>query len=258
MVQYLLFILNRIRLAKQAGIQVMEMFEKDIKPLDILNERSFDNALKVDMALGCSTNTALHLPAIAYEAGIDLDLELINKFKAEVPHICSLSPAGSHHIQDLHEAGGIPAVMKVLSDEGILDEDLITVTGKTIKENLTGVTVLDTNVIRSFETAYHKEGGLAFLKGNLAPDGAVVKQAAVAEEMLVHEGPARVFNSEEESVAAIHNGEIKPGDVVVIRYEGPKGGPGMREMLTPTSAVAGVGLDKEVALITDGRFLWSY
>ncbi|WP_027339503.1 dihydroxy-acid dehydratase [Halonatronum saccharophilum] len=245
---------DRIRLAKYAGMQVMEMFERDIKPLDILNERSFDNALKVDMALGCSTNTALHLPAIAYEAGIELDLELINKFKAEIPHICSLSPAGSHHIQDLHEAGGIPAVMKVLSEEGVLEDDLITVTGKTIKDNLAEAEVLDDDIIRSFETAYHKEGGLAFLKGNLAPDGAVVKQAAVADEMLVHKGPARVFNSEEESVAAIHNGDIKPGDVVVIRYEGPKGGPGMREMLTPTSAVAGVGLDKEVALITDGRF----
>ncbi|PRX26244.1 dihydroxyacid dehydratase [Orenia metallireducens] len=245
---------DRIRLAKYAGIQVMEMFEKDIKPLDMLTEESFENALKVDMALGCSTNTALHLPAIAHEAGIELDLELINKYKKEVPHICSLAPAGSHHIQDLHEAGGIPAVMKVLSEEGILNEDLITVTGKTIKENLAKAKVLDTDVIRDFATAYHAEGGLSFLKGNLAPDGSVVKQAAVADEMLVHEGPAKVFDAEQEAVAAIHAGKINPGDVVVIRYEGPKGGPGMREMLTPTSAIAGVGLDKEVALITDGRF----
>jgi len=245
---------DRIRLAKYAGIQVMEMFEKGIRPLDMLTEKSFENALKVDMALGCSTNTALHLPAIAYEAGIELDLELINKYKKEVPHICSLAPAGSHHIQDLHEAGGIPAVMKVLSEEGILNEDLITVTGKTIKENLANARVLDKDVIRDFATAYHAEGGLSFLKGNLAPDGSVVKQAAVADEMLVHEGPARVFDAEQDAVAAIHNGNINPGDVVVIRYEGPKGGPGMREMLTPTSAIAGVGLDKEVALITDGRF----
>ncbi|OCL27801.1 dihydroxy-acid dehydratase [Orenia metallireducens] len=245
---------DRIRLAKYAGIQVMEMFKKDIKPLDILTEESFDNALKVDMALGCSTNTALHLPAIAHEAGIEFELEAINKVKKEVPHICSLAPAGSHHIQDLHEAGGIPAVMKVLSEEGILNEELITVTGKTIKENLANAKVLDKDVIRDFATAYHAEGGLSFLKGNLAPDGSVVKQAAVADEMLVHEGPARVFDAEQDAVAAIHAGKINPGDVVVIRYEGPKGGPGMREMLTPTSAIAGVGLDKEVALITDGRF----
>ncbi|GAB6099886.1 dihydroxy-acid dehydratase [Halanaerocella petrolearia] len=245
---------DRLRLAKQAGAQVLEMLEKDIKPLDILTEENFINALKVDMALGCSTNTALHLPAIAHEAGIELDLELINEVKEEVPHLCSLSPAGKYHIEDLHEAGGIPAVMKVLSDEDALNEDLITVTGNTIEENLTGVRVLDSEVIRDFETAYHETGGLSFLQGNIAPDGAVVKQAAVADEMLVHEGPAKVFNSEEESVAAIHNGDIKAGDVVVIKYEGPKGGPGMREMLTPTSAVAGAGLDKEVALITDGRF----
>lgn len=245
---------ERLRLAKQAGMQVMEMLEKDIKPLDILTEESFTNALAVDMALGCSTNTALHLPAIAYEAGIDLDLGLINEISAKVPHLCSLSPAGKHHIQDLHEAGGIPAVMKVLSKNNLLNESLPTVTGQNIKENLAKREVLDENVIRDFDTAYHQTGGLAVLKGNIAPEGAVVKQAAVAEEMLVHEGPARVFNSEEEAVEAIHNGEIKSGDVVVIKYEGPTGGPGMREMLTPTSAVAGAGLDKEVALITDGRF----
>ncbi|WP_408955538.1 dihydroxy-acid dehydratase [Natroniella sp. ANB-PHB2] len=245
---------ERVRLAKQAGQQVMELFEKDIKPLDILTKEAFDNALKVDMALGCSTNTALHLPAIAYEAGIDLDIALINQFKEEVPHLCSLSPAGKHHIQDLDRAGGIPAVMKILSDNDLLEEDLITATGQTIEKNLVGVEILDSNVIRDFTTAYHQTGGLAVLTGNIAPDGAVVKQAAVAEEMLVHQGPARIFNSEEETVQAVHNGEIEAGDVVVIKYEGPKGGPGMREMLTPTSAVAGVGLDKEVALITDGRF----
>lgn len=245
---------QRRRLAKRAGMQIMEMLDKDIKPLDILTKESFENALAVDMALGCSTNTALHLPAIAHEAGIDLDLELINEISAEVPHLCSLSPAGKHHIEDLNEAGGIPAVMKVLGSEGVLNEDLITVTGEPIKENLAEVEVLNEDVIRNFETAYHQTGGLAVLKGNLAPDGAVVKQAAVADEMLVHEGPARIFNSEEETVEAIHNGEIKAGDVVIIKYEGPKGGPGMREMLTPTSAVAGAGLDKEVALITDGRF----
>lgn len=245
---------QRIRLAKKAGKQVMEMLEREIKPLDILTEDSFINALAVDMALGCSTNTALHLPAIAHEAGVDLDLELINEISAQVPHLCSLSPAGQHHIQDLDEAGGIPAVMQILSGENLLNEELITVTGQSIAENLAGVEVLNENVIRDFDTAYHQTGGLAVLKGNIAPKGAVVKQAAVAEEMLVHKGPARVFNSEEETVEAIHNGEIKAGDVVVIKYEGPTGGPGMREMLTPTSAVAGAGLDKEVALITDGRF----
>ncbi|MGM0471847.1 MAG: dihydroxy-acid dehydratase [Bacillota bacterium] len=245
---------DRRRLAKRAGMQVMEMFERDIKPLDILTEESFRNALAVDMALGCSTNTALHLPAIAHEAGIELDLELINEISDQVPHLCSLSPAGKYHIEDLNEAGGIPAVMKVLSEENILNEELMTVTGQKIKDNLAHVEVLDEDVIRDFSTAYHKTGGLAVLSGNLAPDGAVVKQAAVADEMLVHEGPARIFTSEEEAVEAIHDGEIVSGDVVVIKYEGPKGGPGMREMLTPTSAVAGVGLDKEVALITDGRF----
>jgi dihydroxy-acid dehydratase len=245
---------KRIRLAKKAGIQVMDMLEQDIKPLDILTETSFRNALVVDMALGCSTNTALHLPAIAYEAGIELEIDLINEISAKVPHLCSLSPAGRHHIQTLNEAGGISAVMKVLSEEGLIAEDLLTVTGENIKDNLAGVEVLDEDVIRDFDTAYHQTGGLAVLKGNIAPKGAVVKQAAVADEMLVHEGPARVFNSEEESVEAIHNGDIKAGDVVVIKCEGPTGGPGMREMLTPTSAVAGAGLDKDVALITDGRF----
>ena len=245
---------KRIRLAKKAGMQVMDLLEKDIKPLDILTEETFENALAVDMALGCSTNTALHLPAIAHEAGVELDLELINEVSAKVPHLCSLSPAGRHHIQDLDEAGGIPAVMKVLSSEGLLNEELLTITGQSVGDNLAEVEVLDDDVIRKFDTAYHQTGGLAVLKGNLAPDGGVVKQAAVADEMLVHEGPARVFTSEEETVRAIHAGEVKAGDVVIIKYEGPKGGPGMREMLTPTSAVAGAGLDKEVALITDGRF----
>ncbi|SJZ99287.1 dihydroxy-acid dehydratase [Selenihalanaerobacter shriftii] len=245
---------QRRRLAKKAGMQIMELVEEDIKPLDILTEEAFENALTVDMALGCSTNTALHLPAIAYEAGIDLDIELINEISAKVPHLCSLSPAGKYHIQDLNEAGGIPAVMKVLNEEGLMNGDGITVTGQSVADNLIGVEVLDKEVIRSFDTAYHETGGLAVLKGNMAPDGAVVKQAAVADEMLVHEGPARVFTSEEETIAAIHDGEVKSGDVLIIKYEGPKGGPGMREMLTPTSAVAGAGLDKEVALITDGRF----
>ncbi|MCK8824388.1 dihydroxy-acid dehydratase [Fuchsiella alkaliacetigena] len=245
---------RRRRLAKKAGQQIMKLWEEDIKPLDILTEETFRNALKVDMALGCSTNTALHLPAIAYEAGIELDIEIINEIKEQVPHLCSLSPAGEYHIEDLDRAGGIPAVMKVLSQEGILAEELLTVTTQSVADNLAGVEVLDEQVIRDFDTAYHATGGLAALKGNLAPAGAVVKQSAVAEEMLVHSGPARVFDSEEAAVAAIHEGKIKSGDVVVIRYEGPKGGPGMREMLTPTSAVAGAGLDKEVALITDGRF----
>ncbi|MBM7557985.1 dihydroxy-acid dehydratase [Halanaerobacter jeridensis] len=245
---------GRKRLAKEAGMQVIEAVEKDIRPSDILTEETFENALKVDMALGCSTNTALHLPAIAHEAGVDIDLKVINELKEEVPHLCSLSPAGKHHIQDLERAGGIPAVMKVLSDEDALDEELMTVTGETVAEKLEGVRVLDNDVIRDFATAYHQTGGLSYLEGNIAPEGSVVKQAAVADEMLTHQGSARVFHSEEASVEAINNGEINPGDVVVIKYEGPKGGPGMREMLTPTSAVAGAGLDKEVALITDGRF----
>ncbi|MGM0502730.1 MAG: dihydroxy-acid dehydratase, partial [Bacillota bacterium] len=245
---------GRKRLAKEAGMSIIKAVEEDICPSDILTVEAFENALKVDMALGCSTNTTLHLPAIAHEAGIDIDLKVINQLKEEVPHLCSLSPAGKHHIQDVERAGGISAVMKVLSAEGVLFEDIPTVTGETVAEKLEGVQVFDNDVIRDFANAYHQTGGLAYLEGNIAQDGAVVKQAAVADEMLVHQGPARIFESEEESVAAINNGEIKAGDVVVIRYEGPKGGPGMREMLTPTSAVAGAGLDKEVALITDGRF----
>ena len=245
---------ERKRLAKKAGMKAMNAVEEDIRPSDILTEEAFENALKVDMALGCSTNTALHLPAIAHEAGVDMDLKVINILKEEVPHLCSLSPAGTDYIQDLERAGGISAVMKVLSEQGALFEDVMTVTGETVAEKLEGVEVLDDNVIRDYETAYHQTGGLSYLEGNIAQDGSVVKQAAVADEMLTHSGPARVFDSEEESVAAINNGEINPGDVIVIKYEGPKGGPGMREMLTPTSAIAGAGLDKEVALITDGRF----
>ena len=244
----------RIRLAKQAGRQIVSLYQKGIKPADIVSREAFINALKVDMALGCSTNTALHLPAIAREAGLELKIDLINEIKKEIPHLCSLSPSGSYHIQDLDRAGGIPAVMKVLQQHDLLNDELLTATGHKIQENLEGVEVRDSEVIRNFDRAYHQTGGLAVLKGNIAPEGSVVKQAAVAEEMLVHQGPARIFDSEEEAVSAIHSGRIKSGDVMVIRYEGPRGGPGMREMLSPTSAIAGAGLDREVALITDGRF----
>ncbi len=244
----------RIRLAKQAGRQIVSLYQKGIKPADIVSREAFINALKVDMALGCSTNTALHLPAVAREAGLELKIDLINEIKKEIPHLCSLSPSGSYHIQDLDRAGGIPAVMKVLQQHDLLDDELLTATGHKIQENLEGVEVRDSEVIRNFDRAYHQTGGLAVLKGNIAPEGSVVKQAAVAEEMLVHQGPARIFDSEEEAVSAIHSGRIKSGDVMVIRYEGPRGGPGMREMLSPTSAIAGAGLDREVALITDGRF----
>jgi dihydroxy-acid dehydratase len=244
----------RIRLAKQAGWQVMELLKKDLKPKDILNETAFMNALALDMALGGSTNTVLHLPAIAREAGFPLDLNLVHRVSQTTPDICKLRPAGDPHIQDLHEAGGVPAVLNELLRHGLVKGDNITVTGQTLAENVSQVEIRNHEVIRSVENPHSPTGGLAILRGNLAPDGAVVKQAAVAPEMLVHSGPARVFESEEEAVAAILGSQIKPGDVIVIRYEGPKGGPGMREMLTPTSAVAGMGLDKEVALITDGRF----
>lgn len=245
---------ERKRLAKQAGRAVMDLVRDDIYPLDIVNERSFRNAIAVDMALGCSTNTALHLPAIANEAGIEFDLNIINEVAKKVPHICSLTPAGINHIEDLYHAGGIQAVMKVLADDDLLDVDVLTVTTKTLKENLKEVKTINHDIIKSLDDPYHQEGGLAVLYGNIAPAGSVVKQAAVAEEMMIHEGPARVYNGEEDAVAAISSGEIKAGDVVVIRYEGPKGGPGMREMLTPTSSLAGMGLDDSVALITDGRF----
>ncbi|WP_227764486.1 dihydroxy-acid dehydratase [Zhaonella formicivorans] len=244
----------RIRLAKKAGMQIMELLEKNIKPLDIMTPAAFRNAVAVDMSLGCSTNTALHLPAIAHEAGVKIGFEDFNELSKVTPHLCKLAPAGDHFIEDLDEAGGIPAVMAELNKLNLLNLDVITVTGKTLGENLQGVTVKRPDIIRSVENPYSKDGGLAILWGSLAPDGAVVKKGAVAPEMLVHEGPARVFESEEEAVAAILGLKIKPGDVIVIRYEGPKGGPGMREMLTPTSAVSGMGLGESVALITDGRF----
>ncbi len=250
---------ERIRLAKEAGMKVMTMIEKNIKARDILTEKSFENAFVVDMALGGSTNTILHLPAIANEAGIKIDLKKINEISEKTPNICKLSPAKradgtQHYIQDLHEAGGVQAVMKVLASKGLINTDVITVTGKTIKENIENAEVIDSEVIRPFENPYSPKGGLVILFGNLAPDGAVVKQSAVSPEMMKREGVARVFDSEEDAQKAILGGKINKGDVVVIRYEGPKGGPGMREMLAPTAAIAGMGLDKEVALITDGRF----
>lgn len=244
----------RRRLAKQAGMQVMTLLKKNIKPRDIATLTAFKNAIAVDMALGCSTNTVLHLPAIAHEAGIKLDLDLFNEISAKVPNLCKLSPAGKHHIEDLDAAGGIQAVMKRIAPIGVINLKAMTVTVKTVGENIKNVRVLDDSVIRPLNNPYGKEGGLAILRGNLAPEGAVVKQSAVAENMLVNEGPARVFDSEDDAISAILGGKIKPGDVVVIRYEGPKGGPGMREMLAPTSALAGMGLDTSVALLTDGRF----
>lgn len=245
---------GRIRLAKKAGMKVMELIDKNIKPSDILTRRAFENALAVDMALGCSTNSMLHLPAIAYEAGVELDLEIANDISGRTPNLCKLSPAGKHHVQDLYEAGGIPALMNELSKANLLHLDTITVTGTTTGENVRGCQVKRQDVIRSIDSPYSKTGGIAVLKGNLAPDGAVVKKSAVPEGILVHRGPARVFESGEDVFDAIINGRIKKGDVIVIRYEGPKGGPGMREMLSPTSALAGMGLINDVALITDGRF----
>lgn len=245
---------ERIRLAKTAGMKVMELVEKDIKPSDILTAKAFENALTVDMALGCSTNSILHLPAIANEAGVEINLDIVNEISGKVPNLCKLAPAGKHHIQDLYAAGGVQAVMNELSKKDLLNLDLLTVTGKNVGENISKAKVIDNEVIRSVENPYSATGGIAVLRGNLAPDGAVVKRSAVAQEMLVHKGPARVFESEEDVIDAIYNGRIKKGDVVVIRYEGPKGGPGMREMLSPTSAIAGMGLDKDVALVTDGRF----
>jgi len=244
----------RIRLAKKAGMQIMELLEKGIKPRDIATKEAFLNAMAVDMALGCSTNTVLHVPAVAHEAKVDLPLSLFNEVSAKTPHICNMIPGGPHSLQELDLAGGIPAVMKELLDIGVINGDLITVTGKTVAENIKDAVVRDREVIRSPKDPYHKEGGLAILYGNLAPDGAVVKQSAVAPEMLKHEGPARVFDSEDDAYDAILGGKINPGDVVVIRYEGPKGAPGMPEMLSPTAAIVGMGLDREVALITDGRF----
>ncbi|MCM1545277.1 MAG: dihydroxy-acid dehydratase [Ruminococcus sp.] len=245
---------SRIELAKHAGMQIMELVKKDIKPLDIMNEKSFRNALTADMALGCSTNSMLHLPAIANECGIDFNLDMANEISAKTPNLCHLAPAGPTYMEDLNEAGGVYAVLKELDKLGLINTDVMTCTGKTLGENIAGAQNLNTEVIRTKETAFSQTGGIAVLRGNIAKDGCVVKRSAVAPEMLVHEGPAKVFNSEEEAIKVIYDGGIKPGDVVVIRYEGPAGGPGMREMLSPTSAIAGAGLDKEVALITDGRF----
>jgi dihydroxy-acid dehydratase len=244
----------RRRLAKQAGMKIMELLKKDIRPRNIATLKAFKNAIAVDMALGCSTNTVLHIPAIAHEAGIKLDLDLFNEISKKTPNICKLSPAGQHHLEDLDMAGGVQAVMKEISQLGVINLNAMTVTGKTVGKNLKDVRVLNNSVIRPLDKPYTKEGGIAILRGNLAPDGAVVKQSAVAENMLVNEGKARIFDAEDDAIASILGGKIKPGDIVVIRYEGPKGGPGMREMLGPTSAIAGMGLDTTVALLTDGRF----
>ncbi len=245
---------SRIELAKHAGMQVMELVKKNIRPRDIMTAAAIKNAITADMALGCSTNSMLHLPAIANECGVKFDLDEVNQISERTPNLCHLAPAGPTYMEDLNEAGGVHAVMKELEALGLLDTSVMTCTGKTLKENLEGVVNLDEEVIRKPENAFGRTGGIAVLKGNLAPDGCVVKRAAVAKEMLVHEGPAKVFESEEACIAAIYGGKIVKGDVVVIRYEGPAGGPGMREMLSPTSAIAGMGLDKDVALITDGRF----
>ena len=245
---------DRIKLAKHAGMKVMELLEKDIRPLDIMTEKAFMNALTVDMALGCSTNTMLHLPAIAREAGVKLNLDIANEISARTPNLCHLAPAGHTYMEELNEAGGVYAVMNELSKKNLLNLDLITVTGKTVGENIKDCVNKNPEVIRPIDNPYSVTGGIAVLRGNIAPDSCVVKRSAVVEEMLVHEGPARVFDCEEDAIAAIKGGKIVPGDVVVIRYEGPKGGPGMREMLNPTSAIAGMGLGSSVALITDGRF----
>ncbi|SEV90095.1 dihydroxy-acid dehydratase [Ruminococcaceae bacterium KH2T8] len=244
----------RIELAKHAGMQVMECVRKNIRPRDILTAEAFENALAADMAIGCSTNSMLHLPAIANECGIKIDLSHVNEISERTPNICHLAPAGPTYMEDLNEAGGIHAVLKELLDAGLINGDVMTVTGKTLKENVASSFVIDPEVIRPIDNPFTKTGGLAILKGNLAPDGCVVKRSAVAPEMLVHEGPARCFNSEEEAIKFIYDGKVQKGDVLIIRYEGPAGGPGMREMLSPTSAIAGAGLDKDVALITDGRF----
>ena len=245
---------GRIRLAKQAGMAIMQLVEKDIKARDIINEKSIRNGLACDMALGCSTNSVLHLLAIANEAGVPLDLELFNKTSSKVPNLCHLAPAGPAHMQDLDVAGGIQAVLSELNKKKYIDLNAMTATGQTVGENIKNASVRNYNVIRPIDDPYSETGGIAILWGNIAEDGAVVKRSAVAQEMLIHSGPARVFDSEDDAIAAIYEGLIKSGDVVVIRYEGPKGGPGMREMLNPTSALAGMGLDKSVALITDGRF----
>ncbi len=245
---------ERIKLAKHAGMQVMEMYRRDIRPRDIMNEKAFMNAMPVDMALGCSTNTMLHLPAIAHEAGVDLNLDIANEISARTPNLCHLAPAGPTYMEQLNEAGGVYAVMNELNKKGLLHTDIITVTGKTVGENIEHAVNRDPDVIRPVEKPYSETGGIAVLKGNIAPESGVVKRSAVVPEMMVHQGPARVFDCEEDAIEAIRGGKIVAGDVVVIRYEGPKGGPGMREMLNPTSAIAGMGLGSSVALITDGRF----
>jgi dihydroxy-acid dehydratase len=245
---------QRLRLAKHAGMAVMDMIEKNIRPRDIMTKEAFENALTMDMALGCSTNTMLHIPAIAHEVGFDFDIEMANRISEKTPNLCHLAPAGPTYMEDLNEAGGIYAVMHEIAKLGLLNLDCMTVTGKTVGENIKNARNLNPEVIRTIDNPYMKTGGLAVLKGNLAPRGCVVKRSAVVPEMMVHEGPARVFDSEEDAIAAIKGGKIVAGDVVVIRYEGPKGGPGMREMLNPTSAIAGMGLGSSVALITDGRF----
>ena len=245
---------DRIRLAKHAGMQVMELYRKNIKPRDIMTKEAILNALTVDMALGCSTNSMLHLPAIAHEIGMDFEIGFANSISEKTPNLCHLAPAGNTYMEDLNEAGGVSAVMKELAKKDLLHTDLLTVTGKTVKENIANARNLNEEVIRPIDHPYSKTGGIAVLKGNLAPDGSVVKRSAVDDKMLVHQGPARVFDCEEDAINAIMAGKIKKGDVVVIRYVGPKGGPGMPEMLSPTSAIAGMGLDDSVALITDGRF----
>ena len=244
----------RIELAKHAGMQIMDLVKKDIKPRDIMTEAAFRNALTADMALGCSTNSMLHLPAIANECGISINLDMVNEISEKTPNLCHLAPAGPTYMEDLNEAGGVYAVLKELTKLDLLDTSVMSVTGKTLGENIAFAVNRDDSVIRTVDNPYSATGGIAVLRGNLAPDGCVVKRSAVAPEMLAHEGPAKVFESEEEAIAAIYAGKIVKGDVVVIRYEGPAGGPGMREMLNPTSAIAGMGLDKDVALITDGRF----
>ena len=245
---------ERIKLAKTAGMQVMELYRKNIRPLDIMTEKAFRNALTADMALGCSTNSMLHLPAIANECGIEINLDIANEISAKTPNLCHLAPAGHTYMEDLNEAGGVYAVLKELTKKNLINTDCITCTGKTVGENIADAVNKNPEIIRTIDNPYSETGGIAVLRGNLAPDGCVVKRSAVAKEMLVHKGPAKVFNSEEEAIKVIYAGGIKAGDVVVIRYEGPAGGPGMREMLSPTSAIAGMGLDKDVALITDGRF----
>ncbi len=245
---------ERIKLAKQAGMAVMDMYRKNIRPRDIMTADAFQNALTADMALGCSTNSMLHIPAIANECGVKIDLDMVNEISAKTPNICHLAPAGHAYMEDLNEAGGVYAVLNELTKKNLLHTDVMTVTGKTLGENIKGVLNKNTDIIRPIENPYSETGGIAVLKGNLAPNRCVVKRSAVAPEMLVHSGPAKVFNSEEEAIEVIRSGGIQKGDVVVIRYEGPAGGPGMREMLSPTSTIAGMGLDKDVALITDGRF----